>query len=87
MFADGYPYGLNAQQIATFNPMVHPMTAIALVGISIIYLTANIIYVYRTSKVFGHGPLFAVGLFFFPYIFWLILAFGKSDYDKKRLKS
>lgn len=86
MLADGYPYGVNASQMATFDPVTHPMTAIAIAMILFVSLIAMVIYVYRTSKVFGHGNLFAAGLFFFPYIFLLILGFGKSDYNKKRLK-
>ncbi len=86
MAVDGYPYGVTAEQMSTLSITAHPMTVIALVGVSIITLIATIIYVYRTSKVFGHGIGFAIGLFFLPFIFWLILAFGNSKYDKKRLK-
>ena len=32
------------------------------------------------SKAFGHGGGFAAGLFFLPFIFTLILGFGKSQY-------
>lgn len=86
ILADSYQYNINFNQINIFDIAAHPMTSIAVIGMSIISLTALVIYVYRTSKVFGHGDGFAIGLLFFPYIFWLILAFGKSDYDKKRLK-
>lgn len=50
-------------------------------------LAFDIIYSYRMSKAFHHGVGFAVGLFFLPNIFWLILGFGKSKYDKKILKT
>ena len=32
------------------------------------------------SKAFGHGGGFAAGLFFLPFIFTMILGFGKSQY-------
>lgn len=53
---------------------------------SIITIWASIVYSYRTSKVFGHGIGYTIGLIFLPSIFWLILAFGSSKYDIKRLK-
>lgn len=87
MAFDGFPYGVSAEQMQYLTFATHPMTLIAIIGMSIITLIATIIYVYRTSKVFGHGIGYAIGLFFLPFIFWLILAFGKSKYDKKRLKS
>lgn len=44
----------------------------------------NIIFIIyllmRLSYAFGHGLLFALGLFFFYPIFILILAFGQSRY-------
>lgn len=86
MTFDGYQYGVTIDQMQYLSLTNHPMTLIATVGLSIITLIATIIYVHRTSKVFGHGTGFAIGLFFLPYIFWLILAFGKSKYDKKLLK-
>lgn len=86
MAVDGYPYGVTAEQMGTLTFAAHPMTMIALIGVSVIALIATIIYVRRTSKVFGHGVGFAIGLFFLPFIFWLILAFGSSKYDKKLLK-
>ena len=53
---------------------------------SIIAIWAGIVYSYRTSKVFGHGLGYTIGLIFLPNIFWLILAFGKSKYNIKALK-
>lgn len=35
---------------------------------------------YKKSEAFGHGVGFAIALFLFPWIFNLILAFGKSEY-------
>lgn len=58
------------------------------IGISTIVMMAiglyvQITYAIRTSRAFGHGTAFAVGLFFFQNIFWLILGFGGSKYNKK----
>lgn len=57
------------------------------VGLSFFALAASIIYSLRTSKAFGHGTLFGVGLFFLQSIFLLVLGFGKSKYNKKLVKS
>lgn len=65
-----------------------PMTIISLIatGIYVIYVCiAQILYAYRTSKVFGHGLGYTLGLIIFPNLFWLILGFGGSTYDKHRL--
>lgn len=87
MTVDGFnPNMMTSEQIMNFNYGAHPMTIIGLIMESVVTLIATIIYVHRTSKVFGHGTGFAIGLFFFPFIFWLILAFGSSKYDKKLLK-
>lgn len=40
----------------------------------------SIITVHKLSESFGHGIGFTLGLFFFPYIFLPILAFGKSKH-------
>ncbi len=88
MAVDGYnPWQMTDTQIAAFNYTAHPMTLIALIGCSIIEIVASIIFAYRMSKVFGHGIGYTIGLLFLPCIFWLILAFGSSKYDKKRLKA
>ncbi len=49
--------------------------------------TISVMYAIRTSRAFGHGGLFAVGIFFFPGIFFLVLGFGKSKYNKKVVKA
>lgn len=36
---------------------------------------------FKISYAYGHGTLFGLGLLFFPYIFKLILAFGRSEYQ------
>ncbi len=48
-----------------------------------------ILTVQKLSESFGHGLGYTLGLFFFPYIFVLILGFGKSKhvrYEDKRLE-
>ena len=61
--------------------------ALVLFGVEIILaIVASILYAKRTAKAFGKGAGFAVGLFFLPSIFWLILGFGSAKYSKKALK-
>lgn len=36
---------------------------------------------YKMAKVFGHGIGYALGLIFFPWLFWLVLGFGSSEYQ------
>jgi len=47
------------------------------------YLVTGVIYImqnYKTSKAFGHGVGFCLGLIFFNFIFMLIIGFGSSQY-------
>lgn len=84
---DGFnPYTMTNAQIQAFNYGAHPMTIVALAMMLIAEIWASITYAYRTSKVFGHGLGYTIGLIFLPNIFWLILGFGKSKYNKKNLK-
>ena len=53
---------------------------------SVFELVLAIVYCRNTAKVFGKGAGFAVCLFFFTPIVWLVLGFGKAKYDKKALK-
>lgn len=53
---------------------------------SVFELVLAIIYCRNTAKVFGKGAGFAVCLFFFTPIVWLVLGFGKAKYNKKALK-
>ena len=54
---------------------------------AIFAIVISIMYCIRTSRAFGHGAGYAVGLFFLQIIFLMILGFGKSKYDKKLVKS
>lgn len=47
-------------------------------AIELLYLTVRINF--RMSRAFGHGFLFGLGLWIFPFIFTFILGFGRSKY-------
>ena len=64
----------------------HPMSIIASLMTIVVGIYVEIVYAWRTSKVFGHGAGYFIGLLFLQPIFWLILGFDKSKYDKKALK-
>ena len=59
-----------------------PALIVAIIGLvtSIASLILSIKFASRLSNAFGHGFWFTLGLIFFPYIFILILAFGRSKY-------
>lgn len=59
--------------IGALIPIVNIFAGIAMVVISILLDI-------KLAKAFGKGTGFAVGLIFLPFIFQLILAFGKSEY-------
>jgi len=40
-----------------------------------------IVMMYKLAKAFGHGVGYTIGLIFLPFIFLLIIAFGKSEYQ------
>lgn len=48
--------------------------------IQVVLLVVEIKIHYHVSKSFGHGVGFTLGLVFLPFIFNLILGFGKSEY-------
>ena len=52
---------------------------------SLAVLFVSIIDSVRMAKVFGKSPVFGVGLLLLPFIFYLVLAFGSSDYDEYRV--
>ena len=88
MFAvDGYnPYTMTQAQLDSFDYGAHPMTLIAALMLCVVAIVVSIVYAWRTSKAFGHGAGYFIGLLFLQPIFWLILGFDKSKYDKKALK-
>ena len=72
--------------VTTFDFQSHIVTFITLLVNFCINVYVLTIYGLRTSKVFNHGIGYAIGLVLVPNIFWLILGFGKSKYNKKALK-
>lgn len=56
--------------LASFIPVLGWIAIVAL----------NAYFAYKLAKAFGKSGAFAVGIFFLPFIFYLILAFGKSEY-------
>ncbi len=48
--------------------------------IPIVNIVVGLIVLYEFSKVFGKGFGFMLGMIFLPFIFYPILAFGKSQY-------
>ena len=82
----GYGPSLTPEQVAAIEFGAHPLFIIVLRAFAAISIYVSIAYAYRTAKVFGHGIGYTIGLIFLPNIFWLILGFGKSKYNKKALK-
>ena len=74
---------MTPDQFENFNASQHVLGLVTMVIYMIVLLVADILYCIRTSKAFGHGGWFAAGLFFFMPIFWLVLGYGKSKYNKK----
>ncbi len=61
--------------------MVFRAILIAIViAIWIVVLALQIILCHKTSKAYGHGAGFTVGLIFLWLIFQFVLGFGKSEY-------
>ena len=84
---DGFnPYSMTSAQIQAYNLTAHPMVLFGVLMVLVVEIWTGITYAYRTSKVFGHGIGYTLGLIFLPNIFQLILGFGSSKYDKKALK-
>ena len=71
--------------IHSYDFAANPMIIVSLVLFIGYAILLDIIYSYRLSKVFGHGIGYTLGNIFLPGIFWLILGFGSSKYNKKRL--
>ena len=60
----------------TYGPVIFLLMA----AIVILSVVCSFIYTYRMALSFGKGIFFFLGLLFLPGIFYLVLAFGKSDY-------
>ena len=81
------PYTMTEAELIGYNYGANPAVIIALTILCIVEIYIAIVYAYRMSKVFGHGIGYTIGLILLPNLFWLILGFGKSKYNKKALKS
>lgn len=79
-------FTMDEASLSNYNWDLHLSTVVMIAITCTVYFWTEIVYAWRTSKVFGHGLPFAIGLFFFQPIFWLILAFDHSKYDKKNLR-
>lgn len=79
----GYLLTETNPDVAAFDAGSHIPTVIALLVMIVVTIWGEVLYAIRTSKAFGHGAGYAIGLFFLQPIFWLILGFGSSKYHKK----
>ena len=77
---------LTSEQLEHLDWGQHPTSIVAIIITCVASIYVNVVFAWRTSKVFGHGVGYFIGLFFLQPIFWLILGFDKSKYDKKALK-
>jgi len=68
---------------AAFNAGEHIPSVIAMLVMLVVDVWGGILYAWRTSKAFGHDVGYFLGLLFLQPIFWLIIGFGRSKYDKK----
>jgi hypothetical protein len=57
-----------------------PWWWLVLMLIPIVNIVVGIVVMNDLSKSFGHGVGFTLGLIFLPFIFYLVLAFGSSQY-------
>lgn len=69
---------VNGQLVATGggNAFLNILSFIASVGV----LLYSVLLMVKTALAYGKSPVFALGLFFLPNIFTLILAFGSAEY-------
>lgn len=63
-----------------------PIWWILLYFIPFVNMIVALIVVYELSKMFKKGIGFTLGLVFFPFIFYPILGFGKSEYHRHEVK-
>lgn len=78
-------YTMTQEQLANFNLLDHPTTFLAIIIAAVAEIWVGFTHAWRIAKVFGHGCGYTIGLIFLPNIFQLILGFGSSKYNKKRL--
>lgn len=78
-------YTMSDAEAKAFDWGKHPLSIVTLIVTLAIEIWAGILYAVRTSRAFGHGIGFAIGILLLPSIFWLILGFDKSKYHKKAI--
>lgn len=66
-------------QTATGNTQL--ICSFILLILIIVLIVLYFISLYRLAKAYGHGAGYTIGLIFLNFIFILILAFGKSEYQ------
>ena len=78
--------GVNFNEDGSLASGVNNFAVIIYCAQMIFMLVVDIMHSVKLAKAFKKGTGFAIGLIFLPTIFWLILGFGASKYDKKVLK-
>jgi hypothetical protein len=58
-----------------------PLWWIILALIPFVNFVILIIVLLDLAKAFGHGVMYMLGLYFLPFIFWIMLGFGESEYQ------
>lgn len=76
-------YTNNSAEVAAFDWTGHTLTIVSLLIYTVGAIVVDVFYSIKTSRAFGHGAGYALGLIFLQPIFWLILGFDKSKYNKK----
>lgn len=79
-------YVSSSGEILAYNYAANPLVIIVSIIMVVVAVWSGILFAWRLSKVFGHGAGFFIGLLLLSNVFWLILGFGKSKYNKKLYK-
>lgn len=58
----------------------YSMMIVVMSVVNLAIMAIRIVAMYKVSTAFGHGAGFAVGLYILPWLFFLILGVGKSEY-------
>ena len=82
----GYGPNLTPEELVAFDFGAHPFFITTLIIFCVTSIYVSVVYAFRTAKVFGHGIGYTIGLLLLPNIFWLILGFGKSKYNKRAIE-
>jgi hypothetical protein len=74
-------YSLIVQFVTSGSSTIGIISDLVIIVIAIIMIVLDIKCSYRLSKRFGHGLGYALGLFFIPSIFQIILGFNNDKYQ------